>query len=168
MKIRHTILSDIPACLELYEAARGIMRASGNLSQWTNGYPSEAILRDDIRLGNSYVICDGDGNGDGYGYVIGTFACIVGEDPTYRVIEGGSWLMPELPYATIHRLASRPESHGIARATFDFAHTLAPSLRADTHADNLIMQHILDGYGFSRRGIIHLINGDPRIAYQLC
>ena len=40
------------------------------------------------------------------------------------------------------------------------------SLRADTHADNKIMQHLLEKNGFTRCGIIHVADGTPRIAYQ--
>ena len=40
------------------------------------------------------------------------------------------------------------------------------SLRADTHADNKIMQHLLEENGFTRCGIIHVEDGTPRIAYQ--
>lgn len=158
--VRHTVMEDVPACMRLYDAARGIMRRSDNMNQWTNGYPSREVLENDIRNAVSYVVCD---QSD---VPVATFACIVGEDPTYRVIESGEWLCPKLEYATIHRLASTPDRHNMACVAFDFARTLAPSLRADTHADNHIMQHILDKYGFSRRGIIHLANGDPRIAYQ--
>lgn len=159
-RVRHTRTEDITTCMGLYDAAREIMRASGNMQQWTNGYPSRNVLEDDIKNGNSYVICNENDT------PVATFACIVGEDPTYSYIEGGKWLQPTLPYATLHRLASTPETRCIAKAAFDFAQTLAPSLRADTHADNHIMQHILEKYGFSKQGIIYLANGDPRIAYQ--
>ena len=40
------------------------------------------------------------------------------------------------------------------------------SLRADTHADNKIMQHLLEENGFTKCGIIHVEDGTPRIAYQ--
>lgn len=40
------------------------------------------------------------------------------------------------------------------------------SLRADTHADNKIMQHLLEKNGFARCGIIHVEDGTPRVAYQ--
>ena len=40
---------DIPAIMAVLEAARGIMRASGNLRQWVDGYPSEAVGRNDIQ-----------------------------------------------------------------------------------------------------------------------
>lgn len=160
--VRHTQINDIPICMKLFDSARNIMRSSGNMHQWANGYPSQDILEEDIQNGNSYVICDESGA------AIATFACIVGEDPTYSYIEEGEWAEPALPYATIHRLASTADTHGMAAIAFDFAKTLAPSLRADTHADNHIMQHILEKYGFVKRGIIYLANGDPRIAYQYC
>lgn len=40
---------DIPAIMAVLEAARGIMRASGNFRQWVDGYPSEAVVRNDIQ-----------------------------------------------------------------------------------------------------------------------
>ena len=39
-------------------------------------------------------------------------------------------------------------------------------MRADTHADNKVMQHLLESEGFTRCGIIHVADGTPRIAYQ--
>ena len=38
--------------------------------------------------------------------------------------------------------------------------------RADTHADNKIMQHLLEKNGFTRCGVIHVADGSPRFAYQ--
>ena len=32
------------------------MRQAGNLHQWTGGYPSDDILKEDIRQGFSYVV----------------------------------------------------------------------------------------------------------------
>ena len=40
------------------------------------------------------------------------------------------------------------------------------SLRADTHADNKAMRHILEETGFTRCGVIHVADGSPRFAYQ--
>ena len=37
----------------------------------------------------------------------------------------------------------------------------------DTHRDNVIMRHVIDRYGFTYCGIIYLLNGDERLAYQL-
>ena len=41
-----------------------------------------------------------------------------------------------------------------------------PSLRADTHKDNIIMQKLLARNEFIRCGTVYVSNGTPRIAYQ--
>ena len=97
---------------------------------------------------------------------MGTFAFIVGRDPTYARIYDGQWLDDTQPYGTIHRLAGREDARGVAAACFDWCGTQLPNLRADTHRDNRIMQHILQKHGFRYCGIIYLLNGDERLAYQ--
>lgn len=96
--------------LELCEQARGIMRSDGNMQQWADGYPSRDVLLSDIRKGNSYVICR-------EGSVVGTFAFIIGEDPTYDKIYDGNWKNNTDIYGTIHRLASGPDSHGYSQSS---------------------------------------------------
>lgn len=160
MHIRKAIPNDLARMMELFDAARGIMRSSGNLKQWTGGYPSAAQIRQEIADGNSYVITDASGK------VIATFAFILTGEPTYARIEGGAWLDDTKPYGVIHRLASAPESHGIARTCFDWCFRQIPNLRVDTHRDNHIMQHLMEQNGFTYCGIIYLLNGDERLAYQ--
>ncbi len=143
--------------LALFDKARVIMRSDGNLTQWPDGTPSVERIIGDIHDGNSYVI-------EREGEIVATFAFILGEDPTYAVIEG-QWLSNE-PYGTIHRLASGSDSRGIARTCFEFCWKKIHNLRIDTHADNHIMQHCIDMFGFRQCGIIHIENGEPRIAYQ--
>ena len=67
---------------------------------------------------------------------------------------------------TLHRLASAGESKGIGKAVVEWCLEHCESLRADTHADNKIMQHLLEENGFTKCGIIHVEDGTPRIAYQ--
>ena len=43
-----------------------------------------------------------------------------------------------------------------------------PNVRIDTHEDNYVMQNMLKKLGYTYCGIIHLENGDPRLAYQKC
>ena len=76
MSIRKATLADLPRMMELFDAARGIMRRSGNLKQWTGGYPSEEQIRQEIADGNSYVITQADG------LVVATFAFILTGEPT--------------------------------------------------------------------------------------
>ena len=40
-------------------------------------------------------------------------------------------------------------------------------LRIDTNEDNRVMQRTVEKAGFTRRGIIYIADGTPRIAYDL-
>ena len=158
MNIRKAIYNDIPALMHIFECAKGIMRASGNMHQWGCGYPSEEIVKKDIDAGVCYVMCDDDA-------IVATMAFIPGPDPTYSVIEGGAWLNDE-PYHVIHRIAVAVPGKGCARCLLDWAFERTGTVRIDTHRDNVIMHHILRAYGFEYCGVIYLANGDPRDAYQ--
>ena len=158
--IRKTKPEDLAVVMEVFEEGKRIMRKAGNMKQWTGGYPSAELIEKDIRNGNSYVCLDEEER------IIGTFAFIPGKDPTYTHIYEGQWLDDTLPYATIHRLASTEASKGVAAACLNWCFRQMPNLRADTHRDNLILQHILTKHGFRYCGIIYLLNGDERLAYQ--
>ena len=60
MEIRKAIYADLESLMRVFENARAIMRASGNLLQWNEGYPSEDIVLNDIKDGHCYVLCEGD------------------------------------------------------------------------------------------------------------
>ena len=135
------------------------MADSGNPTQWGDSYPPQEMLEEDIDSNRLFVDVVN-------GQLLGVFAFILGPDPTYAKIEGGKWLNDTLPYGTIHRLASAGESKGIGKAVVEWCLEHCQSLRADTHADNQIMQHLLEKNGFTRCGIIHVADGTPRIAYQ--
>lgn len=156
--IRQASVQDIPEILRIYEAARAFMRRSGNLTQWTGGYPSEEIVRADIASGVSYVL------ENEAGHLHAVFALIPGDDPTYAYIEG-AW-QDASPYAVIHRAASDGSERGTFRAMLAFARARYNHLRADTHADNHPMQNCLQKNGFAYCGIIYLASGDPRRAYE--
>lgn len=143
--------------MPVFDLARRFMRENGNMNQWTGGYPSESQILEDIKKGNLYV----EENEEG---IQGVFAFIVGEEPTYREIDG-EWLN-ERPYGTIHRLASNGRYPGFADRCFAFCAKIHAELRADTHADNLPMQRGLERNGFRYCGIIHLEDGAPRKAYH--
>ena len=49
---------------------------------------------------------------------------------------------------------------------FNECFKMFPSLKIDTHKDNIPMQKVLLRNGFKFCGIIHLENGDERLAYQ--
>lgn len=161
MHLRKATYDDIPALLQLFENAKEIMRASGNLHQWGAGYPSPDIVRGDIERGVCYVAAETEDT-----HIEATMAFIPGPDPTYAHIEDGEW-PNNSPYYVIHRIAVASPGKGYARAMLDWAFEHTRTVRIDTHRDNVIMQHILCSYGFEYCGVIHLVNGDARDAYQL-
>ena len=158
-QIRPAVTADIPAILDLLEAARGIMRADGNLHQWADGYPRAEDIAADLERGCGFVL-------EEKGAAIGYFAFLPAPEPTYAQIYEGAWLDDALPYHVIHRIASGPGSHGVFRDIMDWAFAWDRNIRIDTHRDNHIMQHNIRKYGFSYCGIIYLASGDERLAYQ--
>ena len=149
---------ELSSILEIYAGARAFMAKTGNPNQWKNTHPPRQLLEQDIREGNLYVLsCEG--------RIHGVFAFILGEDPTYQVIEGTGW-RSRAPYGTIHRIAG-DGSGGILHACVGFCRKQIGYLRIDTHEDNRVMQGALKKEGFVPCGIIHIADGSPRIAYDL-
>ncbi|MCI8650867.1 MAG: N-acetyltransferase [Oscillospiraceae bacterium] len=156
--VRKAVQGDLQEILRVYRAAKDYMIRSGNPNQWEEGYPA-CMLEGDIQRGQLYVICAEDGT------IHGVFAFIIGEDPTYEVIENGAWKSGER-YGTIHRLGSDGEKKDIFSLCLNFCKGAIPYIRADTHHDNKTMQHVLEKHGFVPSGIIHIYDGSPRIAYE--
>ncbi len=156
---RGAVRADMAKILEVYARARDFMAKNGNPTQWGDNYPSPELLEEDIDTNRLFVYMVN-------GQMQAVFAFILGPDPTYARIEDGKWLNDTLPYGTIHRLASAGRHPGVAAAVITWCLEHCESLRADTHADNKIMQHLLEKNGFARCGIILADDGKPRIAYQ--
>jgi len=159
LTIRPAKGEDLKDIMAVLDAARGIMRASGNMDQWTGGYPSEEVVFNDIRLGNGYVVLQGQ-------RIVSYFAFIASPEPTYAKIYQGQWLEDTLPYHVVHRIGSYPQVRGVFKAVMDWCFARENNIRIDTHRDNRIMQHVILKYGFRYCGIIFLASGDERLAYQ--
>ena len=71
---------------------------------------------------------------------------------------------PALWHGAPSGIGRKAQGRGIGSAGLE--HGALPELRADTHADNKIMQHLLEKNGFTRCGVIHVADGSPRFAYQ--
>lgn len=135
------------------------MRSHGNLSQWSDGYPSEEVIAYDIDRSNHYI------GFDEAERVAVVFTFIIGEDPTYAIIEDGEW-PDNNPYGTIHRMASTGIHKGMLSRCVDFCLEKCGTIRIDTHSDNLPMLKSINSLGFHRCGIIRVADGSPRIAFQ--
>lgn len=158
--IRKAAMNDVPVIMRLIDEARVIMRSCGNVNQWIDGYPSEETIQNDINNGHCYLLEEEDGQ------IVASFAFIPGPEPTYKEIFEGRWLDDE-PYYVVHRLASTASSHDVFNDVMDYCMGVAGNLRIDTHRDNVIMRHVIERYGFTYCGIIYLLSGDERLAYQL-
>ena len=157
--IREAKPTDITEIMQVMDAAKKIMRQSGNMHQWGDGYPSEAVIFSDMEKHGGFVIED-------EGRIVGYFAFLPSPEPTYSKIYDGEWIDDNLPYHVIHRIASYPEAHGIFSTIMDFCFSHDANIRIDTHKDNRIMQHNIEKLGFTYCGIIYLASGDERLAYQ--
>ena len=163
MTIRKSALHDLDRIMEIYAGARRYMAQHGNSNQWgPTNWPPEALIRNDIRNGCSYV-CVNDKDS-----VIGTFFFIRGTDiePTYRQITDGTWL-DDSPYGVVHRIASDGSAKGIGAFCLNWAYQQCGHLRIDTHGDNTVMQNLLEKLGFVHCGTIYVEeDDDPRLAYE--
>lgn len=159
MEIRRTEPADLEQVLALYEEARQFMRDHGNPDQWGNSHPPVEQVKEDIQAGKSYL-CVEDGE------VLGVFYFANEVEPDYAEIYEGAWL-DDAPYGVMHRVACPTGQKGVA--SFCVAWCVEQSrgnLRIDTHRDNFPMQGMLRKNGFVRCGLIHIWNGEERIAYQ--
>ena len=120
---RGAVRADLPRILDIYARAREFMAKNGNPTQWGDNYPSPELLEEDIDTNRLFVYMIN-------GRMQAVFAFILGEDPTYKVIEDGQWLNDTLPYGTLHRLASAEESKGVGKAVVEWCLEHCESLRA--------------------------------------
>ena len=157
--IRPAKTADINTVLEVYATAREFMRSNGNPTQWGSDYPYETIINDDIAKGQLFVVIDDDTD-----CIVGCFALIYGDDPTYEYIEG-EWKC-DTPYAAIHRVAGNGKRRGVFEECVAFAKAHFNHLRIDTHEDNKPMQHVVTKNGFEYTGTIYVEDGSPRRAYE--
>ncbi len=163
MNIRKTTEADFPQLMKIYARAREFMAQTGNPNQWgPNNWPPEELIQQDIKEGNSYV-CVNDAD-----QILGTFYFIQGKDvdPTYRVIDDGSW-MDDSAYGVVHRLAASGTEKGVGAFCLNWAFEQCQHLRVDTHPENKVMQNLLSKLGFTKCGIIYVVQDPhPRFAYE--
>lgn len=157
--IKKSVVADIPVIMQMLECGRQKMRANGNMEQWTDGNPKQSLIEADINNGNSYIL-------EEEGKAVATFAFIEGPDITYNNIYEGEWKENTLPYHVIHRMASLHGTHGVFKDILKYCFERCNNIRIDTHRQNSIMRNALSKYGFEYCGIIYLLDGAERLAYQ--
>jgi RimJ/RimL family protein N-acetyltransferase len=164
MHIRHSNKNDIPQIMQIINQAQESFKLAG-INQWQNNYPNETSIQKDIELGESYVVLIN-------ANIIGTFALSFRIESTYDTIYDGKWLSNE-EYAVIHRIAIANDYKGKGVSTLVFREVEKwclekniHSIKIDTHHDNQSMRKLLEKNGFSYCGIIYLLDGNMRLAYE--
>lgn len=166
--IRKTEAGDIPVLTKIFAEARKTIAALG-IDQWQNGYPNAAVVTEDMKRSQSFVVEED-------GRVIATFAMLTNGEPTYDVILHGEWLTEATDrtcYLALHRVAISVacRGRGISTKIIEYAKECARalgrrSLRIDTHEGNVVMRKMLARHGFVHCGTILLEDGAPRVAYE--
>ena len=80
--IREARQTDVAEIMQVMDAAKKIMRQSGNMHQWGEGYPSEAVITADMERNGGFIIEDD-------GCIVGYFAFLPSPEPTYAKIYEG-------------------------------------------------------------------------------
>ena len=162
IKLELATMDELAVYIDILRSARDFQREQGFV-QWTDGFPSEELIKGDIENKNGYVLRV-DGEAAGYMYI-----GFDGDAEYPRIV--GAWHTGE-KYAVIHRIgiAGGFRGVGLSRAAFDLAGELCRErgfydLRIDTHEDNKRMQHVLEKNGFSYCGTV-MQNGGERMAYD--
>ncbi len=159
MQIRCSSADDLDRIMLIYDEGRKYMRENGNMDQWNDGYPQREVIQKDIEDGISYVVETEDDE------IIGVFAFMKGPDITYNKIYEGKW-PNDKEYSVIHRIAVISHRKGVASFVYDWCLSKSEVIRIDTHRDNIPMRNSLKKNGFIYCGIIHLLSGDERLAFQ--
>ena len=165
MKVRPATKDDLGYVMTCVKRLKREYFEANNIPQWQGDYPAKSDFAADLEAKRLFVMYIGE-------CLVG-FASVGFEDePTYSEVEGGSW-KENGDYAVVHRFCINPDWHGMGMGTalMGLADKLCEArgvsaVRADTHEQNVGMIRLLEKCGFERRGIIHLANGDPRIAFE--
>ena len=165
---RRAAASDMPEIMRAVREAQAFM-ATLDIDQWQDGYPEPETLMEDIRIGQLYVVAEGD-------EVRGMAALSLMPEPVYDAIDGAWATEADAKYLTIHRMATddAARGRGVAARIVEEGVRLAresgcASVRADTHPGNLAMRRFLEKHGFVYRGLVYYYfkKGDPqRVAYE--
>ena len=166
MTVRPARASDLPEVMKIVSRAREEYFEKNGIPQWQGGYPSRELFEEDLEKERLFVLVQGEN-------IIGMVVVCFEHEKCYDVIEDGAWADDKDEYAVVHRIAVSPDFHGmgLGGALVKLADKLCEQrgvryARSDTHEMNLAMRHTLEKCGYVRRGIIHIEDGSPRVAYE--
>ena len=164
MEFRRSTLADVDDIMKIIKQAQEYLK-SQQVMQWQNNYPNIQVVEQDIKDQNGYVIVD---DGD----AVGTVTLSFDGEITYDEIYDGAW-QSDLPFSVIHRIAihEKYKGKGLSSIMMDNIVEMCrdrniKSIRVDTHEANKSMQKLLEKTEFEYCGIIYLLDGSKRLAYE--
>ncbi len=164
MEFRQAVETDIDSVMSFIEQARVYFNAH-DIPQWQNNYPNPKVLMKDIGNKTGFSLIKDDN-------LVGYVSAIFDGEQTYDVIYDGKWLSIQ-EFVVIHRLVidSKYKGLGFASLIIENVEKLCSekgvkSIKVDTHKNNLPMQNLLKKNGFQYCGIIYLLNGQERMAFE--
>jgi GNAT superfamily N-acetyltransferase len=138
-----------------------------NIDQWQDGYPNEKAILTDISNGASFVVKNEDDT------VLATAMFTTKPEPTYTNINGNWLTAKNAIYGVIHRMAVGRAYRKLGTAKFilneceqKLKENKVPSMRIDTHEDNKGMQNLLKKSDYVFCGVIILVSGATRLAFE--
>ncbi|MFC6179930.1 GNAT family N-acetyltransferase [Lactiplantibacillus daowaiensis] len=153
MYFEKATLDDLDTIIEILSDGRNQLAEAG-VNQWQGDYPSRNQITEDIMNGSAYLFHADDKA------TVGAVAVVPSPDATYDTADA-TWLNTTEPYVVIHRVAIHSNHAGNGYATQLFEkiidhiirrHPEIKSIRIDTHADNMAMQHLIAKMQFERVG----------------
>lgn len=167
MKIRQTVITDLPALLETFDYGRKALRETNNNVQWKNGYPSAELLQQDIASGTSYVcvVDEKDETDLPLGTIVATIYIQMGENKVFDNVPAEQWVNND-PYVTVQRLCGNGKLKGAGIFCLKWATENFDNIRIYTHESNVFMKKIISKVGFHFCGQALLVDDIPRDIYQ--
>lgn len=162
-QLRKATLAEIPSIWDILQKAI-LRRKQDGSEQWQDGYPNQAVIREDIEKGAGYVLTDKNGT------IIGYSAIIINDEPTYEHING-AWLTND-DFLVVHRIAIGEQylGKGLAGTILGLVEKIALekgifSIKVDTNFDNTAMLKTLGKAGYIYCGEI-MIRESGRKAFE--
>ncbi len=148
MIFRKAKTEDFNELLSLYKKGVASMKAAG-IEQWDENYPSDSIIKEDIRNSHLYVaILDGE--------IAAVFSLNKNIDEEYKT---AAWKNPDADYIAMHRLCVNPDLHrqGIGSACMTEIERIAReqghnSVWLDTFSGNPKAMAMYEKLGFHQVG----------------
>lgn len=158
MKILRATLRHVPAVVRIIDACKDQLHSQGNITQWTEQYPSKDLLKEDIRRGELFAAFASPLEGT-RAHLAGLIVIEPAEpDEAHR---DTSWLQEGNPAVFLTRLAVDPpfQNQGIGTRLFDYAERYAlaqgvSSIRIDADKNQLKLIQRYEQRGYRRVGTI--------------